>query len=41
MQKRKRSEGDHRKQKKFKADIKAPAKDIAISIEPLTIKVCG
>lgn len=37
-QKRKRSEGDHRKQKKFKADIKAPAKDIAISIEPLTIK---
>ncbi|XP_042719783.1 protein RRP5 homolog [Lagopus leucura] len=37
-QKRKRSEGDHRKQKKFKADKKAPAKDIAVSVEPLTIQ---
>lgn len=40
-QKRKRSEGDHRQQKKFKADKKAPAKDIAVSVEPLTIQVCG
>ncbi|XP_015722403.1 protein RRP5 homolog isoform X3 [Coturnix japonica] len=37
-QKRKRSEVDHGKQKKFKADKKAPAKEIAVSFEPLAIQ---